>query len=495
MEQTLFMEHDMNHVTSTKQPPGLYLLFFTELWERYGFYTVQTLLVLFLTKAFLLTDHQAYGLFGAFGALIYATPVIGGYLADKFLGFRQAIFFGGVLFIVGYTGLALLDKTHWFHISLAFLICGNGFFKSCVSSLLGQLYEKNDIRRESGFTLFYMGINIGSFSASFFGAWIAAKYGWNYAFGMAAIGMALGMLTLTFGQTSLKDRGKAPCDETLNKKRLFGLSIKHFIYLTTIVFILAIGQLLKYPNIITWGIVLFSIITVCYLLYTTIKLDKQHLRRMIALIIMLLFSVAFWSLYYQTFTSTTLFIERVVNRDFLSTVIPTAMFQSINPVAIIILSPILSFIWLKLAKANKNPSTPLKFALGILFMAIGFLIMTFAVAITKQHTHIIWIWMIFVFGIQTLGELFLSPVGLAMITVLAPPRLVGMLMGVWFLTLGAATAIAGRIADFAAIPHGMTDSTQIAHVYSKVFLHFGLAGVALALLLMIMTPWIKKLAA
>ena len=259
-----------------KQPKGLYLLFFTELWERYGFYTVQTLLVLFLTKAFLFTDQQAYGLFGAFGALIYATPVIGGYLADKFLGFRKAIFFGGALFILGYLGLAFFYKTHWFYLALAFLICGNGFFKSCVSSLLGELYKKNDIRRESGFTLLYMGINVGSFSASIFGAWVAVTYGWNYAFGMAAIGMCIGMLTLGFGKRLLEDKGLSPHHATSNHKRYFGLNIDYFIYLTTIIVIIGISVLLHFYNIISWGMVLFSISVIAYLLYTATKLDKQQ---------------------------------------------------------------------------------------------------------------------------------------------------------------------------------------------------------------------------
>lgn len=488
------MEVAQNTQVTTKQPIGLYVLFFTELWERYGFYTVQTLLVLFLTKAFLLTDQQAYGLFGAFGALIYATPVIGGYLADKFLGFRHAIFFGGVLFVLGYAGLALLDHTHWFYISLAFLICGNGFFKSCVSSLLGQLYQENDIRRESGFTLFYMGINVGSFSASIFGAWVAQKYGWNYAFGMATIGMIIGVSTLTFGQRYLEGQGFPPCKKLLNQKKYFGFSVKHLIYLATILSIAIVSVLLQFPDIITIGMVVFGIGVVAYLLYTTIKLEKHQLKRMIALILMLLFSVAFWALYYQTFTSTTLFIDRVVNRNLFNWTIPTAMFQAINPFVIILMSPLLSWIWLRLAKKNASPSTPMKFALGILFLGLGFLVITFAITVTPHDAKIPWIWMFFIFFIQTIGELFLSPVGLAMITVLAPPRLTGMLMGVWFLTLGAATSIAGRIAAFAAIPKNMTDPAQIEHVYSHVFLEFGLSAVLIAALLMLLTPWVKKLA-
>ncbi|NNM58332.1 MAG: MFS transporter [Legionellales bacterium] len=247
-----------------KQPRGLYVLFFTELWERYGFYTVQALLILFLTKHFLFSDERAYSIFGAYGALIYATPVIGGYLADKLLGFRHAIFLGGALFIIGYALMAYLGSGVWFYISLSFLICGNGFFKSNVSSLLGRFYAENDIRRDSGFTLFYMGINVGSFLATLFGAVIAIKFGWNIAFGCAALGMLLGMLCFTIGQKHIAHRGDPPNIALLKEKKYLNIPNVYWVYLSTFAAVALMSFLLEFATVVRWGLLLFGMLTIIY---------------------------------------------------------------------------------------------------------------------------------------------------------------------------------------------------------------------------------------
>ncbi|MFN7096562.1 MAG: peptide MFS transporter [Gammaproteobacteria bacterium] len=475
-----------------KQPRGLYILFFTELWERYGFYTIQALLVLFLTEHFLLSDKKAYGIFGAYGAMIYATPVIGGYIADKILGFRRAIYFGGFLFICGYSLLALLDRGIWFYFALSCLICGNGFFKSNVSSLLGRFYSENDVRRDAGFTLFYMGINIGSFLATLLGAGMAARYGWNVAFGIAAIGMVIGMIVFTLGQKQIGQIGDPPKLATLKKKRL-GVLNEIWVFVGTIIIIGTLSCLLQFPDIVRWGLLFFGIATIFYVLTTSIQLDGYQHRRVIALLILILFSVIFWSLYYQTFSSITLFIDRVVNRHVFGVTIPTAMFQSISPTIIILLSPILSWVWLTLAKRGIGLSAPMKFALGILQMAIGFLILTLAVYFDSDAGKIAAAWMLLIFFSQTMGELFLSPIGLSTVTTLAPAKSTGLMMGVWFLSLGAANAIAGWIADFTAIPDSMTNPILIEHHYAHAYKMFGLWGVTFAVLLMLLTPMLKRM--
>jgi POT family proton-dependent oligopeptide transporter len=479
-------------IDAAKQPKGLYVLFFTELWERYGFYTVQALLVLFLTKHFLLSDERAYSIFGAYGAMIYATPVIGGYIADKILGFRRAIYFGGILFVCGYGLLTFLDRGIWFYLSLSLLICGNGFFKSNVSSLLGRFYSENDVRRDSGFTLFYMGINIGSFLASLVGAAVAAKYGWNVAFGIAALGMIVGMILFTLGQKHIGHRGDPPNPALLNAKK-FGIPNYFWVYIGTFVAVGVMSFLLEFATAVRWGLLFFGIATIFYVLTVSIQLDRYQHRRMVALLILIVFSVIFWALYYQTFSSIMLFIDRVVNRHVLGTTIPTAMFQAIGPTVIILFSPLLSWLWLTLAKRGMGVSAPMKFALGILQMALGFLILTFAVNIDSDLGKIAAAWMVLIFFVQTMGELFLSPMGLSIVTTLAPSKLTGMMMGVWFLSLAAANAVAGWIADFTAIPETLTDPVQISQHYSHAYKIFGLWGVAFALLLMALTPILKRM--
>lgn len=472
----------------TKQPAGLKILFFTELWERYGFYTIQNLLVLYLSKVFLFSDDKAYSLFGAFGAMIYATPVIGGYLADRYLGFRHAVFLGGILFILGYAGLALLDHTRWFYASLALLICGNGFFKSTVSSLLGSLYQANDIRRDSGFTIFYMGINIGSFAAGIFAAIIAVSIGWQAAFGVAAIGMVVGMITFAWGQRLLENKGRAP-------KRTNPI----LIYLGALISIAVICWLLQYPNIVRWGLLFFSIGTLIYILVQMVELDKIHYRKMVVLLILLVFSIIFWTLYYQVFLSITLFIERIVNRSppllahlFAGGKIPTPMFQAIDPLIIIIGSPLLGMLWLALGKRKLNPSAPIKFGMGLLLMGLGFCLLALGIAVSPAMVPIYWV--VIALTVQTLGELALSPIGLSMITSLSPPKMVGMMMGVWFMSLAAATAFAGRIAEITAVDPHITDPAQMAQSYGHAFLLFGFWGVVVAILLIAISPWLNRFA-
>ncbi len=477
----------------TRQPPGLYVLFFTELWERYGFYSVQALLILFLTKQFLFSDEHAYGIFGAYGAMIYATPVIGGYLADRLLGFRRAIFLGGTLFILGYALLAIHGEGPWFYVALAFLICGNGFFKSNISSFLGTLYTENDIRRDSGFTLFYMGINLGSFAAMLFGAYIAEQFGWSTAFGIAAIGMALGMCGFAYGQKYIGHHGGPPNPERLRQRGFLSLRVEMWLYLALILSVALISSLLTFTTAVRWGLLGFGIATVAYVLIVSLHLERHLYQRLIALLILMIFSVIFWALYFQVFSSFMLFIDRAVNHHIFGLTIPTAAFGSTIPIVIILFSPFLSWFWLSLAKRGLRISAPIKFALGIFQLSLGFLIITWAVHIHSETAQIAGAWMILVFFIQTLGELCLSPIGLSVVTLLAPPKLTGMMMGVWFLSLAAGNALAGWLANFTAIPATITNPQQISLYYADIYQTFGLCGIASAGLLVLLSPILNRM--
>lgn len=473
-----------------QQPVGLGTLFFAELWERFGFYCIQSLLVLYLSKVFLFSDSQSYILFSAFSALIYATPVIGGYIADKYFGFRRSIILGGVLYFIGYTLLSVPNNPY-FYLALSFIIWGNGFFKSNVSSLLGTLYTENDPRRDSGFTLFYMGINIGSFSSPIICTYLATKFGWNYGFGAAGLGMLICIANCLFGFRSLGKYGRSPSKE-LHTKIILGISLKYYIYVAVLLAIFITSYLMHFDQVVNIALIIFSAATILFLFYLTFKYDDVTRKKLVALLILIMFSIFFWAFYMQTFLSITLFIDRNVDRHILGYLIPTAMYQSINPFFIIALSPILAQVWLALGRSRFNLSTPMKFAIGLLFIGAGFLSLTLGIHLATLGMMATG-WMVFAFFMQTLGELSLSPIGLSAVTKFAPPELTGMLMGVWFLSLAGAFAIAGRIATLTSLPLYVNSTLVSAKLYGSNFLHFGICALAFGLMLSLLTPKLKRM--
>lgn len=488
------MNTTINTTQPTKQPIGLPVLFFAELWERFGFYTMQALLVLYLVKVFLLSDDKAYGLFSAFSALVYATPVIGGYIADKFLGFRKAIFLGAILYIMGYFLLGLPKNPH-FYLAMSLLIWGNGFFKSSVSSFLGTFYKDNDIRRDSGFTMFYMGINIGSFLGTFCSPLIANYFGWNYAFAAPGFGMIIGAFACLYGCNKyFPDKGLPPARSAINKLIFSKFTYEHG-FLVVLLFLIGLCAFaLHYETVVTYALIVFSVLTICYIFIISFFYQPQQRKKLWALIILIVFSIAFWALYLQTFMSLTLFIERNVDRHFFGWTILTAMYQAINPFFIIILSPLFAMFWLRLGKKKTNPSFPIKFVLGILFIGIGFLTLSLNINLASKTGIVASIWVVLMLFLQTCGELSLSPVGLSAVTSLSPPNLSGMLMGVWFLALAAAYAIAGKIADLTAIPQQhLNVAVDSAKIYGHNFLYFGIFAIIAALLLLVCTPFLNRM--
>jgi len=469
-----------------KQPAGLKVLFFAELWERFGFYAIQALMVLYLTQKLLWTDKPAYELYSAFSALIYATPIIGGYLADRLLGYRQAIVIGTVLYIIGYFAMGSHNAVI-FNLALAALICGNGFFKANVSTLLGKLYEQNDLRRDSGFTWFYMGINIGSFLAPLICTYIAVNYGWHYAFMTAGVGMLICLATCLFGFKSLGNIGLPPVKMNFLSHLVFYILLAGGLY--------GIAVLLKHDKMVTDALIILAVIAFSVLLVSAFFEDKFQRHKLIALVLLMVFSILFWALYFQTFSSLTLFTERNVNREIFHHIIPTGMFQSVNPFFIIAISPFLAALWLKLNKSNSrfNPSTPMKFAFGLILVGLGFLTLTFAMKLSGIVGLIAMSWLVFNYFLQTLGELSLSPTGLSAVTALAPPRLTGLVMGLWFLSFSAAFAVGGKFADLTAIPKGQVIPSITGPIYYENFLHFGLASVGAGIVLVLLTPYLRKL--
>ncbi len=477
-------------MSQDKQPRGLYLLFFTELWERFGFYTLQTIIILYMTKALLMTDDKAYLLYGAFSSMLYLTPVAGGYIADKYLGFQRSIIIGGALLTIGYMVCAI-PGLHYFFLGLSIIIVANGLFKPNVSSIVGDLYRPGDARRDGGFTLFYMGINIGSLLPPLFTGYLVNHYGWHSSFLVASFGMAIGLATFIFGKSRLRSSGALPAMSPLHRPK-DAIAFYTVFYVTVIAAIGAMMFLFHFPGETDLLLAIASVIILLVVLYFLLKEKPAQRNKMIACLILILISVGFWAVYNQTFTSLMLYADRNMNPNFLGFTIDAEFTQFFNPFFIILFSPILSRLWISLNKKKSNPSTPSKFAFGVLFMALGFFFLGFGGVYFAENGETASYWLVGSYLLQTIGELLLSPIGLSMITALSPKHLVGMMMGVWFLTQAAAFAIGGGLATLASVPAKTTTQAALA-IYDKAFFIYGSLALALAIIGFVLIPYLKKL--
>ena len=484
----------IDDLSTHPQPTGLYYLFMVELWERFGFYTVRGLLVLYMTKVLLFSDANAYALFGAFTALLWLTPAIGGYIADRFLGYNRSMIIGGALLTLGYLSIAF-NNQHALYLGLSILIVGMGFFKANVASLVGALYEEDDPRRDSGFTLYYMGINIGGFASTLIAGTIVAWFGWSMGFAVAAIGMVLGLVFFVMGQRVLSSAGQITRPELLHAPLIeiqnFNLlSYQNAVYLGSVLLII-LGYFLlyhvAYANIALE--VVGSAIVVMYL-YETFKQTKADRHKMLAALLLTVFSIAFWVLYQQAPMTVNLFTDRNVNRVLLGFNIPTVMFQSLNPLFIIIFTPLLAKLWQRIP--HHIFPTAFKFTLATFLMGAGFLVLTLSVeSYSNQGLVSAW-WLVLSYALQTLGELMLQPIGLAMMTSMAPSNLAGLMVGTWFLASAASNAIAGSVAKLAAIPKNIIDPIASAHIYADTFSLFGWCTIITGAIIFLLIPLLKR---
>lgn len=473
-----------------KQPRSLYLLFFTELWERFGFYTLQTIIILYMTKALLMTDDKAYLLYGTFSSMLYLTPVVGGYLADRYLGFQRAIIIGGVLFTIGYL-LTAIPFNYSFFVGLSVIIIANGLFKPNVSSIVGDLYRSDDPRRDGGFTLFYMGINIGSLIPPLITGVLVSKYGWHSGFLLAAFGMAIGLVTFILGKSRLRSSGGLPAMSPLHSRgsaRKFNIIFYPGIVIGIGIFLF----LFRFPTETDILLAIASLFILLVVIYYLLREKPLQRNKMIACLILIIISVGFWAIYNQTFTSLMLYADRNMDKDFLGLHIDAEFTQFFNPFFIVLFSPILSRLWIVLHKKKSNPSVPTKFSFGVLFMALGFFFLGLGGVYFNQNGETSSYWLMGSYLLQTIGELLLSPIGLAMITHLSPKHLVGMMMGVWFLTQAAAFAIGGGLATISSVPSNT--AVEIAlKLYDRAFFIYGGIALALAILSFALIPYLKRL--
>lgn len=476
------------------QPKGLVSLFFVEMWERFGFYAVQTVLVLYLTKSFGFSDDMAYDTFSATAAFIFASPFIGGYIADKWLGYRQSILLGAVILIVGYWLLMVPSKAT-FYWALGLLIVGNGFFKGCISTLLGTLYHDNDPRRDGGFTIFYMGINIGSFIAPPISGFVSESLGWSYVFGFAGMGLVIALITALVSFGALGTKGLPPEQKVITIK---GIVVKPLLptLIGSLIATVLVAAVIHNALIANGVFSLCALACVVVVFVISMRLKGHERSNMLVLSVLVVFSILFWAMYNQTFSSLTLFTDRIVDRHVLGYEIPTAMFQSVNPFFIVALTPVFVLLWNRLALKHSVFSSPsVKFTLAILGMALAYLVLVIGVRYPNSHGQVGVSWLIFSYFLQTASELMISPIGLSLVTELAPKKYQSMMMGGWFLSISVGYSLGDYLAKFTSIPADLIASKAVAVMlpyYAHAFLlFFAITGVV-GLLLWCLVPALNR---
>ncbi|MES2669336.1 MAG: peptide MFS transporter [Pseudomonadota bacterium] len=504
-------------------PKGLYVCFLTEMWERFAFYGMKALLFLYLTKHHLFTDTDGYLLLGTYAGLAYALPLLGGLLADRYLGMRKAVVFGGILLVLGQLGMAYTGHAasgtvgnaipdgfavQIMYASLALIGVGVGFLKPNISTIVGRLYSDTDPRRDSGFTIFYMGINVGAFLSSLIVAYIGENIGWGYGFALSGVMMALGLVQFIIGQKHLYGVAE-PADPAMLKTPVFaGLSREWLIYLGGAVMAVVVWQVLQTRidlgplSALAGGhevtltevvaVVLGAALYIWFIRLLMSGITPREKGRMIMLMVLITVSALFWGLYEQTYGPWVAMADRVMDRTTFGIEWTAGQTTAIGALFVIVLSFPFAWLWPKLDRMGLNPSYPAKFAWGLVFCGLAFGILAFSALNPGADGSVSLWWMIFAYFALVLGEMVLSPIGLSAVTSLSIPRAVGMMMGAWFLFSAFGEIIAGRLGTWAAIPPEASAAEALA-TYADVFTRMMWIGLAAGALLFIATPLLKRL--
>lgn len=471
-----------------KQPKALSYFFLTEAWERFGFYIIQTLLVLYMVSISHLSDRNAYTIIGQFTALAYITPILGGYLADRIAGYRFCILLGGILLCAGYAILSIFPEM--LLVGLTCMVVGNSLFKPNISSFLGEFYTENDPRRESGFTIFYIGINIGAFLGPVLGGYIQQWFGWHVCFGIASIGLIIATLTFRASFHVLENKGLAPKLPTTSFAHLI---IKQPRILALLLVIgAAVFVLFNCPNLTTHLLKVAGAIILLGLIFLTLKHRGAERKHMAVLIVMLLFSVIFWGLFFEIFFSVNLFTDRGVEHMVFGHTIPTAVFLGLEATFIILLGPLVASLWKRTGPNTRFMTTPYKFSYALLFTALAYELLVVVINHSPEGMNIHASWIILFYVLIVMGELFLSPIGLSMITSLTPKKYIGLMMGVWFITLGYGGALGGFLAQDASISDTTQSLASQIHIYKNAFQHFANIGFVAFLVLFFISPFLTR---
>jgi len=448
-------------------PGPLWMLFMSEFWERFAFYGIRWALVLYIVAQFYGGDQSGQAdanlTYGSYLALVYAGAIFGGYIADKIIGYQRSILIGAVFMAAGLFMIMMPDPM-LFKFGLATIIVGNGLFKPNISTMVGMLYSMNDERRDSGFTIFYMGINIGAFIAPIITGWLAtslfgtdAAPAYQYVFGAAGIGMLISMVWFYFGRRELQNIGKPPV-EAQGRGRVAYVAIGAVCVIPLIYALLTLGA-----EALQYVLTVLFVGLAAMLMIEGVRAGAVARDRTIAMLIIFAFNILFWMFYEQAGNSFTFLADQIVNRVMGDFVFPTAWFQSVPALAVIVLAPVVAWLWVWLAKRKMNPSIPRKFGLGLMFNGLAFLLLMFALSSLVSDEGKIPFWTMFAaYVIQVVGELCLSPIGLSMVTKLAPVRLVGLGMGGWFLSTGIGNNLSGIFASAVSGETGMTTTSALS---------------------------------
>lgn len=554
-------------------PRGLVVLFLAEMWERFSYYGMRALLVLYLTWHFLFERDFSLTLYGAYVALVYLGPLIGGYLADRYIGARKAVLFGAILLVGGHALMGLhgtpaketlqvggatyelqratydeaerrsivvdgqaLAVTEFrqpemgspirvvsyesngatqtlegtivrerdplyeqiLFAALALIVAGVGFLKGNISACVGALYPEGDRRRDAGFTIYYMGINLGAFASSLACAWLAAEYGWTYGFGAAAIGMLFGLIVFMAGQSWLEGKADPPAEADLKTPVFAGLNREHLVYLAGVGLFAASYGLLQVANIMSVAMHgVFAISSLALLVYMIVKLDRVERDRMIGLLILIVSSILFWALFDQGPSSLNLFAASHVDNSVAGWDFPAPVLQSANPLFIIIFAIPVALLWTWLGARKKEPNAFVKFAFAMVQIGAGFFVLNLGITMAGVDDagnvgKVSVVFVLLMYLLHTTGELFLSPVGLSSVSKLSIKRLVGFMMGFWFFASSYANILAAMVAQATQVPEGAAAADSLA-AYQGVYFLLGGAAVALGVVLFIASFWLRKL--
>ncbi|WP_368900210.1 dipeptide/tripeptide permease DtpA [Mixta calida] len=468
-----------------KQPKAFYLIFSIELWERFGYYGLQAIMAVYLVKQLGMSEADSITLFSSFSALVYGLTAIGGWLGDKVLGTKRVIILGALVLCVGYGLIAWSGHdVSMVYIGMATVAMGSGLFKANPSSLLSTCYEKDDPRLDGAFTMFYMSINVGSLISMMLTPWLAARYGWSVAFSLSVVGLAITVINFLLCQKIVKNYGSKPDFAPLNISKLL-------MTLVGIVVVITIATWLLHHQFIArivLGVIALGIILV--FAKEAFALQGAARRKMIVAFLLMVEAIVFFVLYMQMPTSLNFFAIRNVEHSILGIAFEPEQYQALNPFWIMVASPILAAIYNKLGDRMPMPH---KFAFGMVLCSAAFLVLPLGASFATQQGIVSVNWLILSYALQSVGELMISGLGLAMVAQLVPQRLMGFIMGSWFLTTAGAAMIAGKVANLMAVPENVTDPLQSLQVYSDVFKQIGIVTAVIAVLMLLTAPLLNRM--
>lgn len=484
---------DLNKISIFRQPKGFYSVALGEGWERLSYYGALTILVLYLTNNFQFTDNKSYSLYGVFATFCYSMPVVGGFIGDKLLGYRNAVFIGSLFLLAGNLLLAI-PNLNALYLGLAFLSAGTGLYKTNCTSLTSTLYSPTDTKREEGFTLYYMGMNIGATLGAVLYSLISQSWGWKYCFIFAAVGIAISsFIFLRF----VKIKEIETNIKSFSNKKIFGLKLTYLIYLLLILGCLVLSYLFFFPETLSNVIWPFAIFVIVAIIFSAFKRNVLERNRIIALLILSSFSMCFFIASLQFGSSITLFILRDINRTIFGWKIPTAIFSSLYPLAVIVMAPFVTWLWSKLSQKDKEPFISIKLAAGLFLGALSFICFLTSAYLSQldsnNHTPLLWI--ILAYFLLGTGELLMTPALLSAVNHFSPLALRGTMTGIWFFSIAIAGYLSSEVAKLSSHVHPfvytLASSKISVQLYITLFENLIVGLFSMSILILILTPIVK----